>query len=79
MDIKITGLDETLKKLDALAKAGSAQENARRWAAMRCPIHHKAPTNVRVVGDRVQAGFCCESFRASAVAATKDAIRGALR
>ena len=75
MEIKITGLDEVMKRLDKIGKATSPQENARRWSSMRCPTHHKAPTNVRVVGDEVTGEFCCETFRASALAATKRAIR----
>jgi len=76
MDFKITGMDEAIKELDRLAKNASAPEMAKRMRAMRCPDHHVAPTNVRVIGDEARAEFCCERFRKTAVADTVDAIVG---
>ena len=77
MDIKITGLDEAIRKLDKLAKDASAPEMVRRMRAVRCPVHGGAPTNVRAIGDEARAEFCCEKLRDLAKAAVLAPIKKA--
>ncbi len=79
MDIKITGLDDLQRKLDRMAKAADPNAMAQRFRAYRCPVHGQAPTNVRVVGDKVEAEFCCDDARAKALKAATDAITGSIR
>jgi hypothetical protein len=79
VDIKITGLDELQRKLSRAAKAASPSEQARRIRGTRCPDHGQAPTNVRVIGDRVTAEFCCAKARDRAMKASTDQITRALR
>jgi hypothetical protein len=79
MDIKITGLDDLVKKLDSMAKAASGPEMAARMRQVRCPDHHVGPTNVRVVGDEAHAEFCCEKARSMAVSAVSDPIFSEVR
>lgn len=67
------------RKLQGLAKAASTDEMARTLRGMRCTEHHKSPTNIRVVGDRLNADFCCEKFRGEAMAKYKAGIDRAIR
>ncbi len=76
VSVKITGLDDLMKRLDGMSKAASAPETARRMRQLRCPDHHVGPTNVHVVGNEARAEFCCEKFRKMTVADTVDAIFG---
>ncbi|MFI5259824.1 MAG: hypothetical protein ACHQ01_09495 [Candidatus Limnocylindrales bacterium] len=75
MDVKITGLDEAIKKLDRLAKDASAPEMARRMGDVRCPDHGRTPTNVRVVGNEARAEFCCDKLRKMAMEAVLGPVR----
>jgi hypothetical protein len=77
--IKVTGLDEIQRKLKKMAKAGDPNEIARTWRALRCPVHHRAPTNVRVVGSEVKAEFCCAVARERASDAVGEGINRAIR
>jgi hypothetical protein len=79
MDFKITGLDEVIRKLDGIAKAADPNTIASQFRAYRCPVHGKAPTNIRIVGDQVKAGFCCAVARDGAAKATTDSIKRSLR
>lgn len=76
MEIKITGLDQVIRKLDKLAVDASAPQMAKRMGNSRCPIHGRAPTNVRVVGTEVKAEFCCEKARKLAMGAALQPIQG---
>jgi hypothetical protein len=76
MEVKITGLDEAIRKLDKLAQDASASEMAKRMARVRCPVHGVAPTNVRAVGAEVKAEFCCERLRKLALDAALRPIGG---
>jgi hypothetical protein len=75
MEIKITGLDEAIRKLDELAAETSAPQMARRMGSVRCPVHGTVPTNVRVVGTEVKAEFCCDKARKLALDAALRPIR----
>jgi hypothetical protein len=76
MEIKITGLDELVKKLDKLAADTSAPAMARRMGGARCPVHGKDPKNVQVVGTEVRGEFCCERARQLALDAALKPLNG---